>query len=143
MVILTVFFSSPTVSGLSQYDEDDWRSVRFIQNNAERTESKFDVACRAVRYVYSNKQFIRAAAKSELRCKLPNVDPMTGIRHKLEPDRSLRKYREIDKGAPKKGCFGMMLCPLFAETDVDKAQLKLRVGMEVDVLQRGSHFYTE
>lgn len=75
------------------------------------------------------------------RCKLPNVDPATGIRHKVEPDNSLRKYREIDGGAPGKGCFGMQLCPIFSSTDKpEDMELSLEVGMEIKVLERGQHW---
>ncbi|KAL7950304.1 hypothetical protein V8C42DRAFT_195410 [Trichoderma barbatum] len=114
------------VSGLKEYDEDDWRSIEFSQPpqsaTAKVSECKFDVSCRTVR------------------CKLPNVDPATGIRHKVEPDNSLRKYRNIDAGAPKSGCFGMQLTPMFSKTgDPEDLELSLEVGMEIKVLQRGQH----
>ncbi|KAM0261652.1 hypothetical protein ACHAQJ_002103 [Trichoderma viride] len=114
------------VSGLKEYDEDDWRRIGFSQPSQSATskgsESNFDVSCRTVR------------------CKLPNVDPATGIRHKVEPDNSLRKYREIDEGAPGKGCFGMQLCPIFSKTEEpEDMELSLEVGMEIKVLERGQH----
>ncbi|KAL6883938.1 hypothetical protein HDV57DRAFT_435896 [Trichoderma longibrachiatum] len=119
------------VSGLKEYDEDDWRSIKFSRpfqgGTAEDSEppSRFDVSCRTVR------------------CKLPNVDPATGIKHKTEPDHSLRKFRNIDDGAPKSGCFGMQLCPIFPQTngldEEEDAALLLEVGMELKVLQRGPH----
>ncbi|KAJ4164543.1 hypothetical protein LMH87_006213 [Akanthomyces muscarius] len=110
------------VSGLPEYDEDDWRSVQFKAVSRQDADSLFDVSCRTVR------------------CKLPNVDPATGIRHKVEPDYALRHYREIDAGAPKKGCMGMQMCPLFSP-DVASHNLKsrIRVGMEISVLKRGAH----
>ncbi|OAA45726.1 MOSC domain containing protein [Beauveria brongniartii RCEF 3172] len=110
------------VSGLPEYDEDDWRSVQFKAVRGQDADSLFDVSCRTVR------------------CKLPNVDPATGIRHKVEPDHALRHYREIDAGAPKKGCMGMQMCPLFPK-DVVPPHLTstIRVGMEVVVLKRGTH----
>ncbi|TQV98733.1 hypothetical protein V2A60_007561 [Cordyceps javanica] len=110
------------VSGLPAYDEDDWKSVRFKAMSRKDTDAMFDVSCRTVR------------------CKLPNVDPATGIRHKVEPDYALRHYREIDTGAPKKGCMGMQMCPLFS-TDGGQRHLQstIRVGMEIAVLQRGTH----
>ncbi|KAL7899245.1 hypothetical protein HDV64DRAFT_223707 [Trichoderma sp. TUCIM 5745] len=115
------------VSGLKEYDEDDWRRIEFSQPSqgaaAPGTKSQFDVSGRAVR------------------CKLPNVDPATGIRHKVEPDNSLRKYRAIDGGAPGKGCFGMQLCPIFSRTDEpEDMELSLEVGMEIKVLERGQHW---
>lgn len=71
------------------------------------------------------------------------MDPATGVRHKVEPDRSLRKLREVDEGAPKMGCLGMQLCPLFDGTTdrVEFMQAWLEVGMEVSVEQRGEHVY--
>jgi hypothetical protein len=73
---------------------------------------------------------------------MPNVDQETGQRHPSEPDRSLRKYREIDVGAPKMGCLGMQLCPLFENTDSDEdMRLRIEVGMTIEVLKRGEHRY--
>lgn len=70
------------------------------------------------------------------------MDPATGVRHRLEPDHALRKYREIDPGAPKAGCLGMQLCPVFERSDVpEHLQSVLEVGMQVDVLRRGAHLY--
>lgn len=78
------------------------------------------------------------------RCKLPNVDPTNGIPHKSEPDRTLRKVRNIDKGAPLKGCMGMNLCPLFPGQDGSRPNdlgTWLEVGMELEVLGRREHVY--
>ncbi|KAG5981114.1 hypothetical protein E4U55_003302 [Claviceps digitariae] len=73
---------------------------------------------------------------------MPNVDPATGVRHSVEPDRSLRKYRDIDDGAPRMGCLGMQLCPMFPGAST-AAQLEsyVEVGMRVEVLKRGLHKY--
>ncbi|KAM4056850.1 MOSC domain-containing protein [Hirsutella rhossiliensis] len=116
------------ISGAEAYDEDDWKSVQFTQpadgRGNETPPSVFDVSCRTVR------------------CKLPNVDPATGIRHRLEPDHALRKHREIDSGAPKAGCLGMQLCPVFHPSGApEHLQTVLEVGMQVHVLQRGAHYY--
>lgn len=73
------------------------------------------------------------------RCKLPNVNPDTGIRHNVEPDRTLRANREIDEGAPKKGCLGMQVTPLFDKPESTESYLA--VGMSIEVLQRGQHFF--
>ena len=73
---------------------------------------------------------------------MPNVDPANGIRHAKEPDFSLRKHRDVDQGAPKLGCLGMQLCPVFPNADGAKTLSSfIEVGMEIDVLQRGSHMY--
>lgn len=75
--------------GLNAYEEDSWKKIRI--GGAEGPI--FYVSCRTAR------------------CKLPNVDPDTGERHKGEPDKILRAEREIDKGAPGTGCLGMQMVP--------------------------------
>jgi len=70
------------------------------------------------------------------------VDQDTGFRHPVEPDRSLRKYREVDEGAPHKGCLGVQMTPLFDKTDdAETMESWIEVGMDVEVLERGSHRY--
>lgn len=77
-------------------------------------------------------------------CKLPNVDPETGIRHKVEPDRVLRKFREVDEGAPKMGCLGMQLCPMLpGANNSDERDTYIEVGMSINVVKRGSHVYVK
>lgn len=73
------------------------------------------------------------------RCKLPNVNPETGIRHPVEPDRTLRANREIDEGALKKGCLGMQVTPFFDKPESPESYLA--VGMSIEVLARGEHFF--
>lgn len=71
-----------------------------------------------------------------------NVDQETGDRHKFEPDRSLRKFRDVDQGAPRWGCMGMQLCPLFPDAeDPNNRQSVLEVGMKLTVNETGSHVY--
>jgi hypothetical protein len=73
---------------------------------------------------------------------MPNVDQDSGARHATEPDRSLRKFREIDSGAKGMGCLGMQLCPLFDRTDSpEDLQTRIQVGMGIEVLVRGEHMY--
>ncbi|EFQ27776.1 MOSC domain-containing protein [Colletotrichum graminicola] len=119
------FRSNIIVSGAPAYDEESWKSVKFAQGASNvTTPSKFQVSCRTVR------------------CKMPNVDQVTGVCHGVEPDRSLRKLREVDEGAPRMGCLGMQMVPLFEGTDrVEYMQAWLEVGMAVDVLERGEHVY--
>jgi uncharacterized protein YcbX len=75
-------------------------------------------------------------------CKMPNVDQDTGHRHPVQPDRALRKFREVDEGARQKGCLGMQLTPLFSRTDSpEDLESWVEVGMSVDVLERGNHVY--
>ncbi|KAK7397947.1 hypothetical protein QQX98_012684 [Neonectria punicea] len=111
------------ISGAEQYDEETWKAIN-LKHPSTNDECGFDVACRTVR------------------CKLPNVDPGTGIRHKVEPDRALRKFRDVDEGAPKMGCLGMQLCPMFPPaTAAENLESYVEVGMEIDVLKRGSHHF--
>ncbi|EFR04559.1 hypothetical protein MGYG_07564 [Nannizzia gypsea CBS 118893] len=103
------FRPNVVVDGVGAYEEDAWKMIRLIpgkQNQMvgekEKEKEREDedeedgvdvhVCCRTVR------------------CKLPNVDPDTGIRHGVEPDKTLRGTRVIDAGA-KGGCLGMMLVP--------------------------------
>jgi hypothetical protein len=73
---------------------------------------------------------------------MPNVDPDSGFRHPVEPDKSLRKYRDVDEGAPRWGCLGMQMTPLFEDTqDLDAMESWVEVGMDVAVLERGNHVY--
>ncbi|KAL1842889.1 hypothetical protein VTJ49DRAFT_3906 [Mycothermus thermophilus] len=114
--------------GETPYDEETWKKIRFLPApGSTRAPSTFHVSCRTVR------------------CKLPNVDPDTGLRHKAEPDRALRKYREVDEGAPHKGCMGMQMTPLFpgtsSSTKAEDLESWVEVGMPVEVLERGDHRY--
>lgn len=109
------------VSGSPAYDEDSWTKIRLTDPSHKEDQSDFHVSCRTTR------------------CKLPNVNPDTGIRHNVEPDRTLRANREIDEGAPKKGCLGMQVTPLFDKPESPESYLA--VGMSIEVLQRGQHFF--
>lgn len=73
---------------------------------------------------------------------MPNVDQDSGFRHPVEPDKSLRKYREVDEGAPRMGCLGMQMTPLFeGAEDPEAMESWVEVGMDVEVLGRGDHVY--
>ncbi|KKY36898.1 putative mosc domain-containing protein [Diaporthe ampelina] len=109
------------VSGTPAYDEDSWTKIRLTDPSHKEDQSEFHVSCRTTR------------------CKLPNVNPATGIRHAVEPDRTLRANREIDEGAPRKGCLGMQVTPLFDRPESPESYLA--VGMSIEVLERGEHFF--
>ena len=68
------------------------------------------------------------------RCKLPNVNQITGIAHGVEPDKTLRSFRCIDAGAPKVACLGMMLVPVDQNSEI-------KVGDSIELLGTGDHFY--
>ncbi|KAI6785136.1 uncharacterized protein J7T54_006778 [Emericellopsis cladophorae] len=115
------FRSNMIMSGGKPYEEEQWTSVRF---GTAADNVQFHVSCRTVR------------------CKMPNVDQDNGNRHRNEPDRSLRKFRDVDKGSPKYGCLGMQLCPLFPESRPKRdLESTVHVGMEVVPLSTGDHFY--
>ncbi|KPM38751.1 hypothetical protein AK830_g7808 [Neonectria ditissima] len=119
------FRANIIISGAEKYEEETWKTIN-LKHPSTNDECGFDVACRTVR------------------CKLPNVDPSTGIRHKVEPDRALRKFRDVDEGAPKMGCLGMQLCPMFPPVSTAKElESYIEVGMRIDVLKHGSHRYVK
>ncbi|KAI1419409.1 hypothetical protein F5Y12DRAFT_793971 [Xylaria sp. FL1777] len=130
------------VSGVPPYDEETWKKARFKPGKSGLyNDAVFHISCRTVR------------------CKMPNVDPVTGDRHPREPDRSLRALRNVDKGAPLSGCLGMQLTPLFevdeapnshsgagsgllGDDDPDDGRSSwVAVGMTVEVEERGEHMY--
>lgn len=69
-----------------------------------------------------------------MRCKLPNVDPETGIRNPNEPDVTMRKYRVVDPGHKTGACMGLQMVPVSTKG-------VMKVGDEVKILERGEHFY--
>ncbi|KAK4039044.1 hypothetical protein C8A01DRAFT_16931 [Parachaetomium inaequale] len=107
------------------YDEETWKKIRFNPGPGnKRDPSTFHVSCRTVR------------------CKLPNVDQDTGHRHPVQPDKALRKFREVDEGAKHMGCLGMQVTPLFPKTNTpEDLESWVEVGMSVQVLERGNHVY--
>ena len=68
------------------------------------------------------------------RCKLPNVNQITGIPHPTEPDATLLSYRKIDPGAKYTACLGMMLVPA-------EEHSVIRVGDSIELLETGEHYY--
>ena len=97
------------VTGPQAYDEDEWKSIKFGR------ESQYFVCSRTSR------------------CKLPNVDPITGLKDAVEPDKMMRSFRTIDAGAPNKACLGMQMVPASEESEIS-------VGDTIEVLKRGEHF---
>lgn len=97
------------ITGPRKYEEDSWKKIRI-------GDYEYFVVCRTAR------------------CKLPNNDPVTGISHPSEPDRTLRSFRRIDKGTAANACLGMQMVPAS-----EKSQI--RVGDPIEVLETGDHFY--
>ncbi|KAI0159715.1 hypothetical protein GGR57DRAFT_490688 [Xylariaceae sp. FL1272] len=135
------FRANVILSGSPAYDEETWKSVRFKRGKSSlHNDASFHVSCRTVR------------------CKMPNVNPQTGIKHPREPDRTLRAKRDVDEGAKGNGCLGMQLTPLFENTvsaSGSKSELLgddggddgyeqstwVEVGMTVHVEETGEHVY--
>lgn len=103
------FRANIIVQGPEAFAEDHWKRM-------EIGETEIYAACRTVR------------------CRLPNVDPDTGERDKVEPDRTLKEYRRIDEGDRTNACLGLQLVPA-VETCC------IAVGDEVRVLEMGEHRY--
>ena len=82
------FRANIIISGMSAFEEETWKLVRIGKNT-------YHITCRCVR------------------CKLPNVDPGTGVMHVNEPDYTLRHKRNVDKGeaARNLGCLGVQAVP--------------------------------
>lgn len=97
------------MTGPEAYDEDDWKMIKI-----------------------GNKLYHVCSRTS--RCRLPNVDPVTGVKDALEPDKTMRSFRTIDLGAPNKACLGMQMVPASEEGEIC-------VGDSIEVLQRGEHFF--
>lgn len=98
------------ITGPEPYAEDTWKVITL-------GGFEYHVSCRTAR------------------CTLPNVDPSSGVKDtKMQPYRTLEKYRAIDPGAGKWPCLGMQMVPKSEEGVV-------RVGDEVKVLESGEHFY--
>ncbi|KAF2475693.1 uncharacterized protein BDR25DRAFT_253171 [Lindgomyces ingoldianus] len=95
------------VTGPPSFNEDDWARARI-------GDCTYHISCRTTR------------------CKLPNVDPETGLADRNEPGATMRKYRVIDKGS-QSPCLGMQVTPL--------TEGVISVGDEIELLERGEHFF--
>lgn len=85
------FRANIIMQGPGAFAEDHWK--RIVVGDDLNSGVEIHTVCRTVR------------------CRLPNVDPDTGIRHPSEPDRTLKSYRRIDRGDLTNACLGMQLVP--------------------------------
>ncbi|EDN10703.1 MOSC domain-containing protein [Histoplasma capsulatum] len=138
------------LEGSAAFEEDDWKRVRFIPRNGKQMPNKQvedgiekregqngapeDNSNRKHSSENADEGVEVYTACRTVRCRLPNVDPKTGVRHPVEPDKTLKSFRCIDAGDPYNACFGMQCVPTVEE-------FTLRVGDEVKVLEKGEHFY--
>ncbi|KAH6724433.1 hypothetical protein BKA61DRAFT_687646 [Leptodontidium sp. MPI-SDFR-AT-0119] len=121
------FRANIIITGAAAYEEDTWKLILFRPAaNSNMKASTYHVSCRTVR------------------CKQPNVDQITGAKHPLEPFKAMRTHRNVDEGAPLKGCMGMEMTPLFSGTDTPAImETILIVGMSLEVIERGLHWYID
>ncbi|KAE8314283.1 hypothetical protein BDV41DRAFT_563687 [Aspergillus transmontanensis] len=118
------FRANIIVQGPGAYEEDHWKRVRIC---GPKTESKSESGAGAGGVeVYT--------ACRTIRCKLPNVDPDTGVRHPVEPDRALKRWRRIDRGDLTNAALGMQVVPAVRE-------FRVCVGDGIEVLETGEHCY--
>ncbi|KAF9895056.1 hypothetical protein FE257_004684 [Aspergillus nanangensis] len=114
------FRANIIVQGPPAFAEDHWKRIRVgpAGYSATRHDAGAEIytVCRT------------------MRCRLPNVDPDTGVRHRSEPDRAMKSYRRIDPGDFTNAALGMQLVPVPRE-------FALRVGDSLEVLETGEHFY--
>ncbi|KAF2995117.1 hypothetical protein E8E13_004258 [Curvularia kusanoi] len=97
-----VYFTGPPA-----FHEDNWTKAKI-------GSTPYHISCRTTR------------------CKLPNVDPETGVADANEPSTTMRKYRVIDEGS-KNAVLGMQVTPLEAGN--------VKVGDTIEVLETGSHYF--
>lgn len=97
-----IYFTGPPA-----FHEDNWTKAKI-------GSTPYHISCRTTR------------------CKLPNVDPETGIADANEPMTTMRKYRVIDEGS-KNAVLGMQVTPLEAG--------EVKVGDTIEVLETGSHYF--
>ncbi|KAJ5545291.1 MOSC N-terminal beta barrel [Penicillium sp. DV-2018c] len=101
------------IRGGKPWSEDSWKRVRITgrKDGADKvggeTSIDLDVVARCGR------------------CQVPNVDPVTGDKHKKQPWDMLVSYRRVDGGLPYKPCFGMLSAP--------RSEGVVEVGMRLEV----------
>lgn len=123
------------VTGPSAFAEDKWKRItlgRCIAPRSEGTRDRSPVRDSGNPMVETDGLYHVACRTA--RCTLPNTDPETGVKDRNEPYTALRKTRVVDEGAKPHSVLGLHLLPLFG-------QGILRVGDEVEVLERGENVY--
>ncbi|EAW12000.1 MOSC domain protein [Aspergillus clavatus NRRL 1] len=130
------FRANIVVEGPGAFEEDHWRRIS-IKGKGKGDEDGDGEGGRGVE--------VHTVCRT-LRCRLPNVDPDTGVRHASEPDRTLKSYRRIDPGDPTNACLGMQCVPAvqgmgWVANGVLLVEFTVRVGDRISVLEIGEHFY--
>ena len=123
------------ITGPSAFAEDQWKRVtlgRCIAPRSEGTRDRSPVRDPANAMIETDGLYHVACRTA--RCTLPNTDPDTGVKDRNEPYSVLKKTRVVDEGAKPHSVLGLHMIPLFT-------QGILRVGDEVEVLERGENVY--
>lgn len=123
------------ISGPSAFAEDSWKRATLGRCIVPRTEAARDrspVRDPSINMVETDGLYHVACRTA--RCTLPKTDPDTGIKDRNEPYTVLQKTRVVDEGAKPHSVLGMHMIPLFGRGI-------LRVGDEIEVLERGEHVY--
>ncbi|KAI9930211.1 hypothetical protein ASPWEDRAFT_290190 [Aspergillus wentii DTO 134E9] len=119
------FRANIIMQGPEAFAEDHWKRV-LVRPSSSGGENDSSGIC-------TDGVEIHTVCRT-VRCRLPNVDPDTGIRHRSEPDRTMKAYRKIDQGDLTNACLGMQLVPAVQE-------FTIRVNDPISVLETGEHFY--
>ncbi|KAL4960707.1 MOSC domain protein [Aspergillus stella-maris] len=114
------FRANVIIQGPEKFEEDSWKRIRFSKSSLLSENG--------------DEGLVLHTCTRTIRCKLPNVDPDTGHRHRNEPDRALKSHRRIDKGDLTNACLGMQGVP-------DSLTGRIQVDDGIEVLERGEHCY--
>ncbi|KAG8408451.1 hypothetical protein J3458_019486 [Metarhizium acridum] len=139
------FRANVWITGAPAYDEETWKRYRIVRKNdtpgaprRARVDAVLCVVCRTSR------------------CTMPNVDPDKGVfdadkpaadkkKGRPQPSTTLIRHRTVETGNnAAMGYMGMHCVP--EDRSLDEAQeqnagLYVAVGDEIEVLERGEHFY--
>ncbi len=108
------------------YMEDIWKTITISSSNSQ-LESDHDNYLNLEHTLYVNCRNVR--------CSVPNVDPLKGAMEKThEPYKTLQSYRRVDPGAPYHPCFGVNA------TNKEKGYV-IHIGDKIYVTKKGDHYY--
>lgn len=106
------FRANIIIQGPEAYAEDAWKRIRVGGGRRRTRKETPDQKTSAEKEDDDDDDGVEIYTSCRtVRCRLPNVDPDTGIRHPTEPDKTLKSFRCIDAGDPKNACLGMQLVP--------------------------------
>ncbi|KAI9902702.1 hypothetical protein N3K66_002054 [Trichothecium roseum] len=145
------FRANIIVDGAEEYDEETWRSISVSApaRTGTETETETETGTGTGRRRCLVASHFDVSARM-VRCPMVDVDQDSGARQRRRGlFRSLCEHRDVDEGAPRLGCLGMSLCPVFPDATAaagaaaldDRLESVIEVGMELSVMQRGTHLY--